>query len=244
VLRSLVGAYLPASWHATRERALWSRSYLDVPGWQRYYPDAARTDAASRRTVEAILRARQLADVTRGAPATWLVTFDYSGLNDTRRWFSTHGYQPLVSQLYSGDTRLELWSRKGPSSLGPAVVHGMAGWRRQGKVTTSSSSATESGRASLSTSFPVRAGRPYSVALQYLAMPGASPHAEVSVDSADGTLLETFPHTMWYELPDSGVWLSQPFGFIPPRGAARAILTLRTGAGLVRWRQVGVFTAR
>lgn len=246
VLRPLVDAYLPSGWHATRQRALWSRSYLDVPGWQRYYPDARKTDPASRSRIEAILRDRQLADVTRGGLATWLVTFDYSGLNDTRRWFTVHGYQPLVSQLYPGDTRLELWSRKGPSSLGRAVIHGPLGsrWKRQGSVTVSSGTAMESGKASMSTSFSVRAGRAYSVALQYLAMPGASPHAEATVYDANGRLLETFPHTMWYELPDSGVWLAQPFGFIPPPGAVRATLTLRTGSGLVRWRDVGVFTTR
>jgi hypothetical protein len=40
------------------------------------------------------------------------------------------------------------------------------------------------------------------------------------------------------------VWLSQPFGFIPPPGAARATLTLQSQWGRVQWRDVAVFTEK
>lgn len=243
VLRSLVGAYLPRGWHATRERSLWSRSYLDVPGWQRYYPDAAKTDRASRARVEAVLRDRQLADVTRGVRDTWLVTFDYPGMNDTRRWFSDHGFQPLVSELYDGDTRLELWSRDNPSFLGrPITGTDFSGWRQRGKVQRAGGEATLNGPSALETSFPVRPGRAYSAGLEYRGAPPGGPAVSVRVLDKSGREVARFPRTMWYELPLTGVWLQQPFGFVAPPGAARAVISIENRWGQVRYRNVRVFS--
>jgi hypothetical protein len=168
-------------------------------------------------------------------------------MNDARHWFSSHDFELILSQLYSGDTRLELWSRTGPASVGPQVVGGApfdGRWYRRGHVAVAGGVLSTPGHSAISRSFPVQPGRVYSVGLRYLALPGSGPQVEVDVFDADGKLLESYPHTMWYELPTSAVWLSQPFGFIPPPGSTRATLTIQNRWGQVRWRDVGVYTTR
>jgi mannosyltransferase len=243
VLRTLVGSYLPSGWHATRERALWTRSYIDVPGWQRYYPQASRTGKADRARLEALLRDRQLADVTRDSRLTWLVTYDYPGVSDTRRWFTTHGFQPLVSEIYFGDTRLELWGRAGPSSLGTPVEPPTfdRSWRAKGDVAVNAATATENGRSSLTRRFRVHPGEAYSFDVGYQAIPPAGPTVSVSVYNSDGDRLGTYPRTRYYDLPATGVWLRQPFGLVAPPGAYRAVLTVRNRWGETRWRAVGIY---
>lgn len=246
VLRSLVGSYLPPGWHATRERALWSRSYIDVPGWQRFYPGAVKTDQVDRARVEALLRDRQLADVSRGSRLVWLVTYDYPGVSDTRRWFIVHGFQPLLSEIYAGDTRLELWGRSGPASLGrPVVAPDLQQFRvAGGQVTIQGQTAIEDGRASLTRAFRVRPGEAYSVDARYQAMPPAGPAISVTVYDRSRAILGTFPSTKWYDLPVTGVWLRQPFGFVAPPGAYRAVLTVANRWGETRWRAPGVYGDR
>jgi hypothetical protein len=242
VLRSLVGAYLPPSWHPDRERALWSRSYIDVPGWQRYYPQAGRTDRASRARIEAVLRNRQLASVATGEHHVWLISLDYSGLNDTRRWFIAHGYQVRMSELYDGNSRLELWSKEPPSALGPASVPAL--WRRDwvlsGPVHVSGGVAAEKQGALLSRSFPVEAGTMYSVQVLYRSWWGW-PGLDLNVYDRSGAVLTTFPRTSWYGFPVNDVWLSQPFGFVAPPGAARAQIVASTKWGEVDWRIIAVY---
>jgi mannosyltransferase len=247
VLRSLLSAYLPAGWHATYERPLWSRVYLDVPGWQKRYSFPTAPDKSERQREEAIVREAQLAEAARHSSRIWLITYDYSGMNDTRRWFSLHGFQCLLSELYAGDTRIELWSRDGPAALWPAVVApaSLGSWTRTGNVRIAGGSAVMSGRAELARSFALSAGSAYSVSIEYRGIPpAAKPRISARVFDASGRLLATFPRTMWYDWPVNGVWLSQPFGFVAPPGAVRATLTLTNAWGTSYWSSVGVYKER
>lgn len=242
VLKSLLSAYLPSDWHPTRERGLWSRSYVDVPGWQKYYPRATGTDKPTRMYVDAVLRNRQLRSVSTGERNVWLVTLDYSGLNDTRRWFISHGFQPRMSELYDGDSRLELWSKDPPSALGPAVVPARWGprWKLNGQTRVAGGVVLERQHATLARSFAVGPGGLYSVQVHYRSQWGF-PLLSVDLYDRNGALLATFPRTKWYGFPANGVWLSQPFGFIAPPGAVRARITAATKWGQVAWQTIAVY---
>jgi hypothetical protein len=246
VLRSLLASYLPSGWHATYERPIWSRSYIDVPGWQDRYSFPSHPDKPERQREEAILRDDQLAEAARHAHQIWLITFDYSGMNDTRRWFSEHGFQCLISELYRGDTRLELWSRAGPSSFGATVVSpGFEGWRETGHVRLAAGVAETSGHSALARSFDTIPGHAYSVSVTYRGIPLASrPDITVQMYDRSGHLLDLFPRTMWYDWPVNGVWLTQPFGFVAPPGATRAVLTVGNRWGVSEWRDVAVYQGR
>jgi 4-amino-4-deoxy-L-arabinose transferase-like glycosyltransferase len=248
VLRSLLASYLPSGWHATRETPVWSRVYLDVPGWQSRYPQPSAPSLRQRVAIEARLRNVQFSAAARGQRDVWLITYNYSGMNDSRRWFSDRGFQLLLSQLYGGDTRLELWSQAGPSHLGPPVVldDGFRhGWHHAGTVVLRGGQAVAQGNTVLARAFPLRAGHTYSVSIDYRGMPpAAKPVIAVRAFDRSGHLLATFPRTKWYDWPVTGVWLSQPFGFVAPPGAARAVLTLDTGWGQARWRHVAVYQER
>jgi len=247
VLRTLVASYLPPDWHATYERPLWSLAYLDVPGWQQRFPHVGDPDKLQREQEEATIRDAQLGEAAAGRDAVWLVTYDYPGVNDSRRWFVEHGFQVLVSEMYPGDTRIELWDRRPPRTLGPSVVSnlGLAGWQRRGNVTIGHSAATLRGDASLSRSFAVSPGATYSVSVSYQGVPpAAKPDVTVDVYGSDGRVLGTFPRTQWYDWPVSGVWLEQPFGFVAPPGAVRADLMLASKWGIASWRDVAVYRER
>lgn len=245
VLQSLVTAYLPASWRPTRVVPLWSRTYLDVPGWQKRFPSPLRATREQRRALDQRLRDFQLGMVTRGEQQVWLVTYDYTGMNDTRRWFADQGFQPILSQLYGGNTRLELWDRRVASALGPAVVpdDGMRqGWSQTGAVSRRGEVVMTRGRTALRRTLPLQAGRAYSVAAEYRGIPPASkPVVSLRVLDARGHTLAIFPRTMWYDWPVVGVWLSQPFGFVAPPGSARATLTFASTWGRAAWRHVAVY---
>ena len=90
-LRSLVAAYLPVGWKATRDRPMWSRVYVDVPGWQSRYPTLINPTLQQRQRIETELRNRQLRWVATGTSGVWLVTEAYPGVTDVRRWFVTTG---------------------------------------------------------------------------------------------------------------------------------------------------------
>jgi len=248
VLRSLVTSYLPAGWHASRERALWFNAYLDVPGWEKRY--AGLNDAE--------LRDVQLAQIAAGQRQIWLITEDYVGLNDTRRWFIAHGFQPVLSQIYSGDTRIELFDRLPPSSFGPAVLGDRGfdpGWTRNGPASTTGSLAIEQGGSTLARSFPVTSGTAYTVNVEYRGLPPASPSVSLQTYGRDGRIagdfvdrlggrLTSFPRTEWYSMPVNGIWLSQPFGFVAPPGAVRATIRLENRWGWTYWRHITVYRER
>lgn len=101
LLQTLTGAYLPRTWSPTRERAIWLRTYLDVPGWQTRY--ARLTDRQ--------LRSLQLADLTGGESQIWLVADKYTGLRDVRHWFTTHDFHRRQHKSYAGYIYLELWAK-------------------------------------------------------------------------------------------------------------------------------------
>jgi hypothetical protein len=248
VLGTLVRAYLPPGWKPTREVDLWSRSYLDVPGWQGRFPQVANPTKRQLQHIEAEIRNYQLAQVAAGERSVWLITFDYSGMNDTRRWFTVHGYQPLLSEEYGGDTRIELWSQSGPESLGPPVVPDSGfrrGWSLSGRVRRLADAVRTTGPASLTTAFAVRPGASYSVAVQYRGIPPSSkPAISATVLDAQGRILDVFPHTQWYDWPINDVWLSQPFGLVVPPGGTRVVLSLRSAWGTSEWRGVAVYRER
>jgi hypothetical protein len=244
VLRPLVESYLPSDWNPTRVRALWSRVYLDVPGWEQYYPLANKTDRPTRTYVESVLRNRQLRQVARSERNVWLLSLDYPGLNDTRRWFITHGYQIRMSELYDGDSRLELWSKGPPGTAGPASVpRGWSGWSFRGPVHVSGGIVHEPQHAAVVRTFPVRPGQLYSSQVVFRCERGW-PLLSVDVLDAQGNVLATFPRTKWYGLPANGVWLSVPFGFITPPGAVRARITASTKWGEVDWQTIAVYHRR
>lgn len=247
VVGSLVGAYLPPRWHATRERAVWYHAYLDVAGWTDRY--ATWTDAQ--------LRDMQLRQVTAGEKQVWLVTMDYTGTAATREWMSDHGYNLLLSELYSGDTRLELWDRGTPKDLGPEVgpADFTRGWLTRGKVSLRAGVLSERGKGSVSRSFLVAAGTAYSVNIEWRSNPPAYPMVMVQTFDRAGNVVGTrrdrfgrtensFPRTQWYSLPATGVWLSQPFGFVAPPGAARATIWIENLWGDTWWRNIAVYRER
>ncbi|MDQ2743366.1 MAG: hypothetical protein M3Z66_13885 [Chloroflexota bacterium] len=248
VVRSIVRPYLPPGWHATREELMWYDAYLDVPGWTRRYG----------RWSDNRLRDFQMRAVTGAGKPVWLVTMDYTGTTDTRAWFAAHGYHLLLSEIYAGDTRLELWDRGLPSDLGPPVLPDRSfsfGWVKAGKVAVAGRVARESGRASLTRNFSVRAGTAYAVNVEWRSFPPAYPQIQISTFDRFGKLvgsvrdrygyLETsFPRTEWYSLPATGVWLSQPFGFVAPPGAVRARISISNLWGETDWRRIAVYGER
>jgi hypothetical protein len=248
VLGTLVRAYLPSGWKPTREVDLWSRSYLDLPGWQDRFPKVANPTKRQLQHLEAQIREYQLARVAAGQRSVWLITYDYSGMNDTRRWFTVHGFQPLLSEEYAGDTRIELWSRAGPQSLGPAVVSDTGfrrDWSVSGRRTRVGRAVRTDGPTSLITSFPVRPGETYSVAVQFRGIPPASkPAITATVLDHSGRPIDVLPHTQWYDWPVNGVWLRQPFGFVVPPDGSRIVLRLHSAWGISEWRGVAVYRER
>ncbi|MGI8968727.1 MAG: hypothetical protein ACR2GA_06460, partial [Chloroflexota bacterium] len=253
VLRSLVGSYLPSGWHARRVVALWSRDYVDVPGWGNRFHFSLAPSKTRRRRDEALLRTLQLARVAAGERQVWLVTYDYDGVNDVRRWFTVRGFEPILSETYRGDTRIELWDRSpiaGPSGRGgpfyrPVVVEGFGSWGFRGAVARIGAAVRVQGNTTLSRSFAVQSGGMYSISVEFRGdPPAAKPLVTVEVRDAANHLLGIFPRTQWYDWPVNGVWLSQPFGFVAPPGAAHATLTLRQGWGSGAWRHVAVYQER
>ena len=248
VLATLVRSYLPAGWKPSKEGDLWSRSYLDVPGWQSRYTIPANPNKRELQTIERTLRDDELTQVAAGQRSVWLITYDYAGMNDTRHWFTVHGFQPLLSEEYVGNTRIELWSRDGPSSLGPAIVADSGfrrGWSSTGRVVRTGNVLRQNGPAEIRRSFAVRTGETYSVSVEYRGLPpAAKPGVTATVLAADGSVLGTYPRTQWYDWPVNGVWLSQPFGFVVPPGGVRVVLRLQTAWGVGEWRHVAVYRER
>lgn len=248
VLRSVVSSYLPDGWHATYETTLWTRLYVDVPGWQKRYPQPLNPDRRERSRLETILRNVQIAQAARDHRQVWLITFDYPGVNDTRRWFSEQGFQPVISQTYAGGTRIELWDRTGPREFGYAIVPA-AGfgvrWHRQGRAQVHGGVISVRGTTSLSRRFAVQPGGVYSISVDFRGTPPASkPLVSLQVYGATGDLIATFPRTQWYDWLVNGVWISQPFGFVAPPGSSVAVLRLQTAWGHSYWRRVGVYRER
>lgn len=248
VVRTIVDAYLPPGWRATREQSLWYRAYLDVIGGTRRY--AGWTDAR--------LRDLQLREVTAGERQVWLVTMDYTDTAETRQWMLDRGYHLLLSELYSGDTRLELWDRGTPRGFGPAVLPAEpfgSEWRARGRISRVGTVVRERAHASLSRSFPVTSGVAYAVNVEWRSNPPAYPQAEVQTFDRAGRVVgsrvdryghveTTFPRTQWYSLPATGIWLSQPFGFVAPPGAVRATIHLENLWGETWWRNIAVYRER
>lgn len=266
VLRSLAAAYLPADWHATSEWPLWFHSYLDVPGWQgRYrrlvdaYVSKSRLTPKQRLLqLDARLRDLQLAHATAGKRQVWLVTQDYSGLNETRQWLSVHGYQLVMSEIYFGDARIEQWDQLPLRAFGPAVVPDRAfngTWQRSGRIQVRGGTAVQRGHATLRTSFPVIPGAMYLVNVEYQSDPPAYPTVRLQTLDRSGNpvgsmrdrfdrTLDSFPRTEWYDLPVNGAWLSQPFGFVAPPGSTVATLRLQNLWGMTSWRHIAVYRER
>ncbi|MBV9281084.1 MAG: glycosyltransferase family 39 protein [Chloroflexi bacterium] len=266
VLRTIVAAYLPAGWRATRAVPLWYHVYLDVPSWQKRYARLVnrylgdeRLDLQERSVLlDAALRDQQLAPALAGARQVWLVTQDYAGFSDTRHWFVAHGFHLLLSELYFDDSRIELWDRGLPRDVGPAALPDdgfSAAWRHAGAVTAADHILQENGRATVSRSFPLTPGGTYIANVEYRGIPPASPL--VSVQTYDrsgrvvgtmvdrfGDVLDSFPRTEWYDLPANGVWLSEPFGFVAPAGAVRATIRLQTRWGVCYWRHIAIYRER
>jgi hypothetical protein len=245
VLASLVRSYLPAGWQPTKEVDLWSRSYLDVPGWQDKFRHPVNPNKRELTHVEARIREYQLQQVAAGQRSVWLVTYDYAGMNDTRRWLTIHGFQPLMSEEYDGDTRIELWSRDGAASIGPAVLADTGfrrGWRISGRFTRAGDTVRVVGPTEMVTSFAVRSGTTYSVAVQYRGFPpSAKPVITATVLTPSGHVMAEFPRTQWYDWPVNGVWLSQPFGFVVPPSGSRVVLRLQSAWGTSEWRGIAVY---
>ena len=246
VTASIVHAYLPG-WHATYERPLWYRTYLDVPGWQKRYAN----------TADPRLRVMQIRAAAAHGSAVWLLAQDYTGLNRARHWFVAHNYQLVLSEMYENDTRIELWSRKGPAALGKTVLSPgfKTGWTKFGKAAINGATLRLNGRAEAQRHFRVVPGATYFVNVAYRAFPPSSPSIQVflrdaqgrpvaTYDDRYGRLMDAFPRTQWYDLPVSGVWLKQPFGFVAPPGAARATIVIKNRWGQVDWRSVGVYRER
>jgi mannosyltransferase len=247
VVRPLVTAYLPTGWQASHDDSLWARTYADVPGLQKRFPPVHSPFVQVRYAAERKLRNWELTNFTRGVRQVWLVTLDYSGETDTRRWLGTHGYHLLLSESYLlGGNRIELWDRGMPADIGPAVfpVGFGRGWSRIGSVATHGNQGTTVGNSQLVRSFAVRAGDAYSANIEYRGVPPAKNYASINTYGRNGKLLESFPHTKWYDLPVNGVWISEPIGFVAPPGATRAVISLHNFRGVSSWRNVAVYRER
>jgi 4-amino-4-deoxy-L-arabinose transferase-like glycosyltransferase len=244
-LRSLDAAYLPPGWHATRDRPMWSRVYVDVPGWQKRYPLAVNPTLQERQRVETELRDRQLAWVSHATTGTWLVTEAYPGITDVRRWFATHGFSLIMGMEYNLSSRIELWSQQGPASFGVSVARLFDGrWARSASVTASGRVLHERRGASVRRSFSVTPGQTYSIDVTYRGAPPSRPQIGVLLYDAAGRQIDTFPRDNWYDLPTDGVWIRNPFGFVVPPNAVRAMLYLGTKGGPSTWRDVAVYRER
>lgn len=232
IVKPLATAYLPGDWRYQRGRGIWRIEYFDVPGWRVPPPAVTNTDAVMR----------QLATDSRGANRLWVLSEDYTGLPIVRLWLAEHGYHLDLSQMYDGDTRLDLWDRMPSSRFGPRVVSDdrfSAGWLRK-RVTVRGAAACTSESGSLTRTFPVQPETAYTINIQHRSGPSVRTATVLRVFDRSGALLTTFPRFKWYEWPGNDVWLIQPFGFITPPGAASATLSLRGGC----WRHVAVFRRR
>jgi hypothetical protein len=244
-LRSVAAAYLPHGWRATRDIPIWSRIYVDVPGWKRKYPTLINPTPAQRAAVEVALRNRQLGWAAQGTSGIWLITQDYSGISDTRRWFVTHGFDLLLSEMYARDARIEYWSRNAPRSFGPLVIRGGDGrWRLSGAVTRNGNLLLTGSGGSATRSFSVHSGQAYTVSVGYRGAPPVAPHIGVLLYDATGKQIAAYPATHWYDLPANGAWVVNPFGFISPPGAARAMLYVSSRGGPSEWRNLAVYRER
>jgi 4-amino-4-deoxy-L-arabinose transferase-like glycosyltransferase len=234
-IRSLLGAYLPAGWKATTEVPMWTRIYVDVPGWQNQYPHVFHATKQRQRELEAGLRDRQLGAAAKRSPNIWLITQDYSGLSDTRHWFATHGYQLLLGEEYANDARIELWSRSSPAGMGMPLS-----WLGQpqlhGPATIHAGLIRERSGGSILRRFTVSPGQTYFVPLQYRGVPPADPSLGVLLYDSQGKQIGSFPRIQWYDLPVNGAWLSNPFGFVAPPGSAGALLYASSSDGPSEWR--------
>jgi hypothetical protein len=245
-LQSIMAAYLPADQHLSLQRPMWFHQYLDVPGWQHQY--STRSDDALRRM--------QLTQATIGRRAVWLVAEDYTGLPLARHWLTGHGFHLILSQLYDGHARIELWNRGTPADFGPPIVQHRfdSRWTHTGTVSLQESTATVEGRTSLDRSFAVQPGTAYVVNVNYRCLPPAYPLVTVETmdaagrsehsDDPFGTHEQQFPRSKWYDWPVVGIWLSQPFGFVTPPDDVRAVLHLRTLWGSCSWRDISVYRER
>jgi hypothetical protein len=93
-------------------------------------------------------------------------------------------------------------------------------------------------------SFPVSPGQTYSISISYRGAPLARPQIGVLLYDAAGHQIATEPTDEWYDLPADGVWVRNPFGFVAPPGAVRAMLYLGTKGGPSDWRGVVVYRER
>src|SRR5207248_2522047 len=96
----------------------------------------------------------------------WLVTQDYDTEPVVRLWLGWEGFHLLLSHVYFGDARIELFDRGLPSALGPTVLpdSGFRGWR--GSASVHRRVATTAPGERLARSFQVRRDSAYVVAVQ------------------------------------------------------------------------------
>lgn len=246
VIGSIVHAYLPG-WRGTYERPIWYNTYLDVPDWQKRYAGVS----------DPRLRVMQIRAAARHGAGVWLIAQDYTGLNRARHWFVAHDYRLVLSEMYHNDTRIELWSRKAFRELGTAVVHpGFGpGWKLSGRARVHGIVLTLNGNASATRRFRVQPGATYFFDVSYRAAAPSTPSIQVLVrdDSGKpvatyinryGRLIDGFPRTQWYNLPVTGVWLNQPFGFVAPAGSRTATIVISNRWGQVSWRGVAAYRQR
>jgi Dolichyl-phosphate-mannose-protein mannosyltransferase len=234
VVGALVHAYVPPSWQATGEKAVWLQNYLDIPNWR----------AQLGKLTDSELRDRELGAAARGHRQVWLVAQGYTGLALARRWFVGHGFHIAVGETYYGGTRIELFDRGPVENFGPPVIadlHSSRNPRMAGTVLVKGDQFRLRGASSVDFAFGVRSAQAYSVDLQYQATPPVFSRVTVRVYDSNGHLLDTFPRTKWYDLPVTGVWLEQPFGFVTAPGSAQAILELRNIWGWSAWRHVAIY---
>jgi mannosyltransferase len=241
-IRSLLGAYLPVGWKATTEVPLWTRIYVDVPGWQSQYAHVFHSTREEQRQLESELRDRQLGTVARHSRSIWLITQDYSGVTETRHWFASHGYRLLLGQEYAHDARIELWSRDEPAIAGSRVAwNGPA--QLSGPVSLKGRLIREADRGSIVRGFKVSAGQAYFVSLNYRGVPPARPGMGVLLYDGQGRQIAAFPRIQWYDLDVDDAWVSNPFGFVAPPGAASGLLYARSKDGRSEWR-VSIYRER
>ena len=241
-IRSLLGAYLPAGWRATTEVPLWTRIYVDVPGWQSRYAHVFHATREEQRQIESELRDRQLGSAARHSRDIWLITEDYSGVTDTRHWFASHGFRLLLGQEYANDARIELWSRDAPAIAGRRVA-----WTGQaqfsGPTSTKGQIIREADHGSIVRRFKVNAGQAYFVSLSYRGVPPARPAMGVLLYDVHGKQIAAFPRIQWYDLDVDDAWVSNPFGFVAPPGAASGLLYAASEGGRSEWR-VSIYRER